>query len=61
MPSSNTIKFIAAQAVFTWVNPLFAHENHGLEGSHWHATDSWGFIALAAMVAAAMWLGRGRK
>jgi hypothetical protein len=61
MSSRNTIKSIAVQAGFTWVNPLFAHENHGLENSHWHATDSWGFVALAAMVALAIWLGRGSK
>ena len=28
----------------------WAHEGHGMEGSHWHATDIWG--VLAATVAA---------
>ena len=38
-----------------------AHEGHGLPGaSHWHATDSFGLIALAAGIAAALWW-RGRK
>jgi hypothetical protein len=36
----------------------FAHEGHGLAGSHWHATDSWGVIALALIVAAALWAAR---
>ena len=36
----------------------FAHEGHGLVGSHWHATDPWGLIALALVVAAALWAAR---
>jgi hypothetical protein len=35
-----------------------AHEGHGLEGPHWHATDTWGFVAIALVVAAAIWLRR---
>jgi hypothetical protein len=35
-----------------------AHDGHGLPGVHWHATDVLGFIGLAAVVAAAIWLGR---
>ena len=39
----------------------FAHEGHGLPGStHWHATDTLGFVALA-VVAAVVWLiGKGK-
>lgn len=32
----------------------WAHEGHGLSGSHWHATDVFGF-ALALAVGALMW------
>jgi hypothetical protein len=36
-----------------------AHEGHGLEGPHWHATDAWGFVALAVVVGAvALWQRR---
>lgn len=35
-----------------------AHDGHGLAGIHWHATDVLGFIGLAVVVAAAIWLGR---
>ncbi|MCU0763780.1 MAG: hypothetical protein MUF76_12650 [Hydrogenophaga sp.] len=35
---------------------VFAHEGHGLFGSHWHATDALGFVAVAAVVAVAVWL-----
>ena len=35
-----------------------AHEGHGLEGAHGHATDAWGFVVLALVVAAMLWSGR---
>ncbi|HRH88264.1 MAG TPA: hypothetical protein PLO41_15560 [Rubrivivax sp.] len=37
-----------------------AHDGHGLEGAHWHATDAWGWLALAAGVALALWWRRGK-
>jgi hypothetical protein len=61
MFKSFTIKSIAAGAILYWAGSALAHENHGLTGSHWHASDAWGFVALAAMVAVALWLGRGGK
>ncbi|MFM8623182.1 MAG: hypothetical protein ACKOCZ_01515 [Betaproteobacteria bacterium] len=36
---------------------LHAHEGHGLDGSHWHATDTALWIALT-LVALALWWGR---
>jgi hypothetical protein len=38
-----------------------AHDGHGLLGSHWHATDSLGFVGLAIALAVAVWLSRGGK
>jgi hypothetical protein len=35
--------------------PALAHEGHGLFGSHWHATDALGFVAVGAALAAAIW------
>ena len=35
-----------------------AHEGHGLFGSHWHATDALGFVAVAALVGLAIWMSR---
>jgi len=29
----------------------WAHQGHGMEGSHWHATDIWGVLAAAAVTA----------
>ena len=37
-----------------------AHDGHGLSGAHWHATDAWGWVALAAGVALVLWLRRGK-
>ena len=37
-----------------------AHEGHGISGAHWHATDTLGFVALAAIVAVALWATRGK-
>jgi hypothetical protein len=42
----------------TFSAAAFAHKGHGLDGAHWHATDAWGWIALAAAVAAAAWFAR---
>jgi hypothetical protein len=40
--------------------PAFAHEGHGaLTPSHWHASDTAGFITIAALAALALWLSRG--
>ncbi|WP_164868317.1 hypothetical protein [Hydrogenophaga sp. NH-16] len=38
--------------------PAFAHEGHGLFGSHWHATDALGFVGVAALVGFAIWMSR---
>ena len=29
----------------------WAHEGHGMDGRHWHATDIWGLLAVAAAAA----------
>ena len=36
----------------------WAHEGHGLEGSHAHATDAWGFLVTIAVLVAMIWMGR---
>ena len=42
--------------------PALAHEGHGLDGaSHYHATDAWGFVVMAALLAVVWWFtGRGK-
>jgi hypothetical protein len=36
----------------------WAHEGHGLEGPHAHATDALGFVVAVVVVAAMIWTGR---
>ena len=53
-----TTKSIAVYALGMVATAVFAHDGHGLAGMHWHATDTLGFIAVAAMLAVAIWLSR---
>lgn len=57
----NALKTIAAATLGTLACASFAHDNHGMEGLHWHATDVWGFVALGSMIGLAIWLSRGGK
>ncbi|MCF8160414.1 MAG: hypothetical protein K9J76_06905 [Polaromonas sp.] len=52
---------LAAWALLSASSASFSHEDHGLHGSHWHATDVWGFVALGAAIAVALWLSRGGR
>ena len=36
----------------------FAHDGHGPEGVHWHATDAWGCVVVGVALAATLWFGR---
>jgi hypothetical protein len=53
--------FIATCAVSTVPTAVFAHDGHGLLGSHWHSTDVLGFVALGCVVGLALWLSRGKR
>ena len=55
------IKLAAICSLFSGPGALFAHDGHGLAGSHWHTTDAWGFAALGLAIAAAIWLSKGGK
>jgi hypothetical protein len=57
----NASSLIAIFSLLTGAGSAFAHEGHGLEGSHWHPTDVWGFIAMGALVALALWLSKRDK
>ena len=39
----------------------FAHDGHGLFGSHWHATDTVGLLVVAGAAGLAWWSSRGGK
>ena len=53
-----TTRFVAACTGAVGCTASFAHDGHGIAGMHWHATDAWGFVAVAVMVAVAIWLSR---
>ena len=62
-PSFRLRHSLALLALALWaLSPAaHAHEGHGLLGTHWHATDTFGFLALGAVVVGvAIWLS-GRK
>jgi hypothetical protein len=55
------IKTAAVSAMAALSTTAFAHDGHGLSGSHWHSTDAGGFVALALAIGAALWMFRGDK
>jgi hypothetical protein len=61
MKRFNALFFAACLALWAPATALFAHEGHGTEGPHWHAADAWMILALAAGVAIAIWLSKGKK
>ena len=58
----NATTLIAAYAASTGASAVFAHDGHGLGGgTHWHATDVWGFVVVGALSALAVWTARKGK
>ena len=55
MPKPNLqtrcLRSTAALATLAASAAAWAHEGHGMEGGHWHATDIWGLLAVAAVAA----------
>jgi hypothetical protein len=56
-----TIKLIAIQVTITPATSILAHEIHGLIDTHWHASDVFGFVILAAAIGLTLWFSRGGK
>ncbi|HPW30922.1 MAG TPA: hypothetical protein PLL01_16170 [Rhodoferax sp.] len=54
----NATTLIATYALSTGASTVFAHDGHGLAGSHWHSTDVLGFVAVGCLAALAVWLSR---
>ena len=55
-----TTRFIAAAFLLAGSAAAFAHGGHGIEGSHWHATDSAGFLVVVVLATIALWLSRDK-
>ena len=54
-------KLLSTTLISLTASTAFAHNGHGLAGTHWHATDVMGFVAAAVAVGVAVWLSRGGK
>ena len=53
---------LIAVTLATVAGAVHAHPGHpAVHASHWHASDTWGFIGLGALVLLAVWLSRGGK
>ena len=37
----------------------FAHDGHGMQGTHWHATDASGFVLVVVLATLAILFSRG--
>jgi hypothetical protein len=61
MKTFASLQSLAAMVLLSASGAALSHENHGLHGSHWHATDVWGFVALGGAIAVAIWLSRNGK
>ena len=52
-----TLAAAAAFVASSWTR-VHAHGGHHAPEWHWHATDLWGFLAVGALAALAVWLSR---
>jgi hypothetical protein len=52
---------IAVTALSTGAIDVLAHDGHGMAGSHWHAIDALGFIAVACVIGLAHWFTKRDK
>lgn len=52
------MKYIFATTAGLYALTTLAHDGHELIGGHWHASDAFGFVALAVAVSVALWLSR---
>jgi hypothetical protein len=53
--------FAISTSVLLTSAQVLAHDGHGMLGSHWHSTDTLGFIVVGAIFAATLWFARGGK
>lgn len=52
-------KILAAPLLASLSLAAHAHGGHGLPGEgHWHASDTLGWLVVAALAAGALWLSR---
>jgi hypothetical protein len=52
-------QFSAASTLLAASVGAWAHDGHGMAGSHWHATDIAGFALVAVLAGLAIFFSRG--
>ena len=52
------MKTLASLLLALTAGASLAHEGHGLNGSHWHASDAFGYAVLGLAVVLAVWAAR---
>lgn len=55
MKNSPTLRSAFITTLVTASASASAHDGHGLVGTHWHATDTLGFVLVAVLALAAAW------
>lgn len=58
MKNSSTLRSAFITALMTAAVGASAHDGHGLAGTHWHATDTLGFVLVGVLALAAVWFSR---
>jgi len=53
-------RLLMGPTLYAGATRVFAHDGHGLVGSHWHTTDTAGFAFVALLAGLAIWLSRDR-
>jgi hypothetical protein len=53
-------KLMIAATLSQAASLAMAHDGHGMDFAHWHATDAWGFVAMGVAVALLVWMRRGK-
>ncbi len=58
MKNSTNFRSAFITTLMTAAVSASAHDGHGLVGTHWHATDTLGFVLVAVLALAAVWFSR---
>ncbi|MEO5670897.1 MAG: hypothetical protein ABIR26_09435 [Ramlibacter sp.] len=60
MTRNSLTRVLPGVALWFGTAGAFAHDGHGMQGSHWHATDVSGFVLVVVLATLAIWLSRGK-
>ena len=53
-------KLLVAATLTSAASLAAAHDGHGMDLAHWHATDAWGFVLLGVVAGVYFWIRRGK-